>query len=422
MSLKRLQRHIVRLTALLVALSILFFFGLYAYRFFFGYSYDGALFEKDLAAGVQADENITNIALFGLDTREGDTKSHSDCMMIASVDNTRGKIKLISLMRDSLVEIDGHGSDKLNAAYFIGGPSLAIRTINENFGTDIRDYVAVEFEQLAGIIDTLNGVEIDVQDYELRELNRVIADYGNEQGKSFQEVSEPGLQTLDGVQATCYGRIRKDNTGDDWGRVERQSIVLNAMFSKLQKLSVNRMLMLMQKIMPFVTSSLSPTDIAPLVVGALKNGMPQLEHTRVPLDGEWEYYGQSGQYIKFNVYAAADEIHNYIYDDVFPGDTSSSHNEGTTGEAEGNGDSSEPLGEVDYDEPPTEPESEKPSEDQEESGGSESQDAGEPPYETEEDPASYVEEGGRYDPETGDYYDSDGDKYYIDDNGKRVYY
>ena len=83
-------------------------------------------------------------------------------MMIVTIDNTRGKIKLSSLMRDSLVEIDGVGEDKLNAAYFRGGPSLAIRTINENFGTDIKDYIAVNFEQVVEIVDALDGIEINV--------------------------------------------------------------------------------------------------------------------------------------------------------------------------------------------------------------------------------------------------------------------
>ena len=137
MTLKRFQRRLIRVLTVLVLLSVIFCLGLYAYRSFFGYTYDSTLSGEDLAAGIKADENITNIALFGLDTREGDTQSHSDCMMIVTVDNTRGKIKMTSLMRDSLVNISDHGEDKLNAAYFLGGPSLAIRTINENFGTDI---------------------------------------------------------------------------------------------------------------------------------------------------------------------------------------------------------------------------------------------------------------------------------------------
>ena len=217
MSVKRFQRSLVRVLTVLVVISILACLGLYLYRMFFGYNRDSSLFEADLAAGVKADENITNIALFGLDVRPEEENCRSDTMMIVTVDNTRGKIKLISLMRDSLVSIDGYGETKLNEAYFYGGPSLAIRTINESFGTDITDYIAVNFNQLVEIINAMEGVEIDVQDYELDELNRVIRDYGLEQGQTFQSVQSAGLQTLDGVQALCYGRIRKGGTGDDWG-------------------------------------------------------------------------------------------------------------------------------------------------------------------------------------------------------------
>lgn len=406
MSLKRFQRRLVRVLTVLVALSIVFCAGLYFYRTFLGYNYDSTLSGEDLAAGIKADENITNIALFGLDTREGDTQSHSDCMMIVTVDNTRGKIKLISLMRDSLVNIDGHGEDKLNAAYFLGGPSLAIRTINENFGTDITEYIAVNFEQLVEIIDALGGVEINVETTaELLELNRVIRDYGIEQGKEFSGIEQTGLQTLDGVQALCYGRIRKGGTGDDWGRVERQSIVLEAMFTKVQEMSASELIGLMQKLVPYVTTSLSPTEIAPLIVGAVKDGVPTLEHTRVPLDGEWDYYGASSEYILYDLDVAADHIHEYIYNDVFPGDTASTSS--TDSSDSGSTDTSnEPLGGVDYDEPPTAPAT------TDDTSSSDSN----------VDPASLAEEGGRYDPATGDYYDSDGDRYYLDDSGNRVYY
>lgn len=400
MSLKRFQRQLIRVLTVLVILSIIFCLGLYAYRSFFGFTHDSSLFGKDLAAGVKVDESITNIALFGLDTREGDTQSHSDCMMIVSVDNTRGKIKLISLMRDSLVNIDDHGEDKLNAAYFLGGPSLAIRTINENFDTDITEYIAVNFEQLVEIIDALGGVEINVETTEeLLELNRVIRDYGIEQGKEFAGVEQTGLQTLDGVQALCYGRIRKGGTGDDWARVERQSIVLEAMFTKVQEMSASELIGLMQKLVPYVTTSLSPTEIAPLIVGAVKDGVPTLEHTRVPLDGEWDYYGASSEYILYDLDVAADHIHEYIYNDVFPGESPSTDSSSTDT-------SNEPLGGVDYDELPTAPAT------TDDTSSSDSN----------VDPASLAEEGGRYDPETGDYYDSDGDRYYLDESGDRVYY
>ncbi len=395
MSFKRLQRALFRTMALVVALAVLFCIGLYGYRTIFGYTYDSSLSDEDLAASVTPNENITNIALFGLDTRKGDKQSHSDCMMIVTVDNTRGKIKLTSLMRDSLVEIDGYGQDKLNAAYFYGGPSLAIRTINENFGTDIKDYVAVDFEQLVEIIDSLGGVEINVQnDNELNELNRVIKDYGTEQNKTFAGVDKTGRQNLDGVQALCYGRIRKGDTGDDWSRVERQSVVLNSIFSKMQNLSASEMIGQMRKLMPYVTTSLSPVEIAPLIVGAVKNGVPTLEHTRIPVDGEWSYSGASNEYITYDLDVAADHIHAYIYNDA-------SINCGTTDE-----DTTQPtdntMSTVTDSSQNTASDSDKSTEDV--------------------DPESLVEEGGWYDADTGDYYDCDGDRYSLDENGNKVYY
>lgn len=415
MSLKQLQQRLIRILAIVVALAILVTLGVYGVRRALGYNFDSSFFEKDLAAGVQADENITNFALFGLDTRAGDVQSHSDCMMIVTVDNTRGKVKLTSLMRDSLVEIDGYGANKLNAAYFLGGPELAVRTINQCFGTDIRDYVSIDFEQLSTIIDALDGVEIDVQSEELEELNRVIEDYGLEQGKTFNSVASAGVQKLDGVQAMCYGRIRKGGTGDDWGRVERQSIVLQALFDSVKSLTPSKAIGLAQKLLPNVTTSLSPTALAPLIVGLLKNGTPEIEHTRVPLDTEWEYGGSENEYIVYNLDTAADHIRSYIYDDVMPGSSATPDNATGT-----------PMGDVDLDTEPTAPPTttQPPQTDDPASSGTDSdngQASGQAPTQT-DDPASLVEEGGRYDAETGDYYDSDGDRYYLDDSGTRVYY
>ena len=385
MSFKRFRRILVRLLTVVVILATAGSIGLYGYRAVFGYHYDSSLSGEDLSAGIQADENITNIALFGLDTRPGDEKSHSDCMMIVTIDNTRGKIKLSSLMRDSLVEIDGVGEDKLNAAYFRGGPSLAIRTINENFGTDIKDYIAVNFEQVVEIVDALDGIEINVASKdELTELNRVIRDYGLEQGKEFSPVEKTGLQTLDGVQALCYGRIRKGDTGDDWARVERQSVVLNAIFTKLQSASATELIGSMRKLVPYVTTSLSPTDMASLIVGAVKNGIPTLEHTRVPVDGEWSYSGNSSEFITYDLDVAADHIHAYIYDDADIGS-------GTTDDDTGTDSKSDTDTGTDT------------------TDSSKSTDT--KSNTTAVDPESLVEEGGWYDSDTGDYYDCDGDRY-----------
>ncbi len=116
-------------------------------------------------------DGILNIALFGVDSREHDNVGRSDSIIIATIDTKHDKIKLTSLMRDSYVEVDGHGKTKLTHAYAYGGPTLALKTINENFGLDIKDYVTVNFDNLAEIIDDLGGVPINIKPYEVKEVN-----------------------------------------------------------------------------------------------------------------------------------------------------------------------------------------------------------------------------------------------------------
>ena len=131
------------------------------------------------------------------------------------------------------------------------------------------------------------------------------------------------------MQALCYGRSRKGDTGDDWARVERQSVVLNAIFTKLQSASATEQIGSMRKLVPYVTTSLSPTDMASLIVGAVKNGIPTLEHTRVPVDGEWSYSGNSSEFITYDLDVAADHIHAYIYDDADIGSGTTDDDTGT---------------------------------------------------------------------------------------------
>ena len=165
------------------------------------------------------------------------------------------------------------------------------------------------------------------------------------------------------------------------------------MFAKISSMDANGLLGIMNRLMPYVTTSLAPADIAPLIVGAVKNGVPTVEHVRFPLDGEWKYYGSSNEYIMYDVDVVADELHEYIYNDVTPGTAASAGSDGST-------DSDDPA----------------------DSTTGTSSPATDSHNTSTVDPESLVEEGGSYDASTGDYYDSDGDRYYLDENGNRVYY
>ena len=135
---------------------------------------DGDLGIKSTATtNVEQSNDVTNIALFGLDRRAKTDSSRSDSMIVLSIDQKHKKIKMSSLMRDFYVSVDGHGQTKLTHAYAYGGAQLAIKTINKNFNLNIRDYVAVDFYDLENLINAIGGVTINVQQDEVPLINKI---------------------------------------------------------------------------------------------------------------------------------------------------------------------------------------------------------------------------------------------------------
>lgn len=318
MTARRLFRIVRRCLFLLILLAVVVGGAWVGFQFTTGIRYERdaeSLKGADLAVSDKADSSITNIALFGVDA-DNDGTRRSDCMMVLSLDSGRGKAKITSLMRDSKVQIDGHGEGKLNHSYSYGGPALAIRTINENFDLNIEHFVQVDFSQMANLIGAIGGVQIDVKENEIKELNKFIGEYCRAAGAPECPVEQPGLQMLNGIQAMSYGRIRKGGTGDDWGRVERQAIVLEAMFDRVRSLSIPELVQLAPKMLKYVTSDLSLLEITGLAAGMLRHGMPEISHSRIPVDGQWQYGGSSGQYIVFDVEKAAQQLNDYIYEDI----------------------------------------------------------------------------------------------------------
>ncbi len=245
-------------------------------------------------------EEIINIALFGIDSEDG-VAGRSDAIMVATIDPIHNKLKLTSIMRDSYVNIPDIGMDKINHAYAFGGPQLAIKTINENFGLDITDYMSVNFTSLPVIIDILGGVEINITDEEVPHI---------------PGVSSAGTYTLNGDQALSYSRIRYA-TGGDYVRTERQRTVLNALFNKASTLSVTAIPGLLNEVSPYVQTSMNTSDILALgtkALGAVSNG---LEQDRFPRDGYCEGTMIDGiYYLAFDQATAKEQMMSYIFDDI----------------------------------------------------------------------------------------------------------
>lgn len=275
----------------------------------------------DPEAGLSDDQNdssITNIALFGVDQRE-DEPCRSDVIMIASVDKRHNKIKLISVMRDSYVPIDGHGSDKLNAAYFYGGPVLAIKTLNQVFQLDITDYVTVNFSEMARIVDAVGGVEIEISEDERKDANHNMIEQARQSGEKIVSIDRAGKQTLNGMQAVAYARIRYVGNAD-FERTQRQRRVMMEIFNKGKKMSPLQYPGLIQELFPVVHTSLDLEKILDLAGIMLRE--VSFEDIRIPCNGDLIGDGdlRVGEtlYLNYDLESARDKIHKFIYQDIKP--------------------------------------------------------------------------------------------------------
>ncbi|WP_300347805.1 LCP family protein [Clostridium sp.] len=262
-------------------------------------------------------DGIINIALFGVDSRDHNDIGRSDAIIIATVDTKHNKIKLTSLMRDSYVDVEGHGKTKLTHAYAYGGPTLALKTINQNFGLNVKDYVTVNFDNLAKIIDDIGGVPITIKSYEVNEVNKYVKSVSEIAGTEYKPVHE-GEQILNGTQAVGYARVRYVGDGD-YERTQRQRNVLDAIIKKLSKLSISEYPETINKLMPYVETNLTPSNVINIVKSVASTGIPPVENMRFPLDGYCKGAMIDGVwYLTFKQPDTKEQIQNYIYKDINP--------------------------------------------------------------------------------------------------------
>ncbi len=208
-------------------------------------------------------EGYTTIAVFGVDNRSnGDYDTgNSDVIMLANINNETKEVKLVSVYRDTAMDVDGDGTlQKCNYAYNHGGPDEAVEMLNRNLDLDIDGYVAVDFYALAGVVDALGGLEIELTDEEAKWMNEAYIHFlEQELGRTSEEVTG-GLQTLDGIQTVAYCRVRY-TAGDDFKRAERQRLVLSLLVDKVKKMNVFQMNDLINAVFPNVATSFNLSQI-----------------------------------------------------------------------------------------------------------------------------------------------------------------
>lgn len=203
-----------------------------------------------------------NIAFFGVDARDGSLGkgNRSDTIMLCSIDMDSNEIRLISLYRDTYLNIGNDSYKKCNSAYAFGGPEQAISMINMNMDMYVTDYITVGFEGLMEAVDALGGVEMTITETEISHLNNYQSTMAESMKVSYIPVTEPGSQVLNGMQATAYCRIRH-TSGDDFRRAERQRDLLIAMMEKAKAASIGELNDMMNAVLPNVSTSLDVKDI-----------------------------------------------------------------------------------------------------------------------------------------------------------------
>ena len=209
--------------------------------------------------------NYRNIAILGIDARDmsDDTNVRSDAIIIASINKKTNEIKMFSVYRDTMLDLgdDTPGLDKVTHAYYYGGPTKVLYALNKNLDLNIKEVVVVNWKSVADTVDALGGLDIEIQESEIYEMNKYIQDTYNNIGGSNEKIKEAGMQTLNGNQAVTYARIRKDSAEGDYRRNERMKIVVQAAFEKAKGMNVSTLENISEEILPEIKTNMSSADM-----------------------------------------------------------------------------------------------------------------------------------------------------------------
>lgn len=257
-----------------------------------------------------------NVALFGLDTRANNEEmgTRSDTIMIVSLNRETKEVRLSSIYRDTLLQQEDGTYDKANAAYSYGGQTEAIALLNRNLDLDIQHYVSINFDALVHVINALGGIEVDVLEDEIFYINGYGSEITENTGVTTTLITAPGVQVLDGVQATAYARIRYVGNGD-YQRTERQRYVLTKVLEKAQAVDLGAIAEIIDKVFPMIETNFTLTEIMAYAKDIAKYQLG--ETVGFPFEVDTMDYGNSGNCVipialKNNVV----QLHTYFFPEL----------------------------------------------------------------------------------------------------------
>ncbi|MBS6396879.1 MAG: LCP family protein [Clostridiales bacterium] len=264
-----------------------------------------------------------NVALFGIDTRKAGQLgkgNRSDTMIIASINNDTKEVRLVSVYRDTYLDLTNGKYNKCNGAYSAGGPQQAISMLNKNLDLDIEYYVTVDFAALTQTVDLLGGINIDVDEVELEHLNNYTVETSEVTGVKTQKLTKPGLQKLDGVQATSYCRIRY-TAGDDFKRTERQREVIMEIVNTAKKADLTQINEIINAVFPMIATNYTNDQLLALAPEMISYNI--VDTAGFPFDKESGVVSGKGScVIPVNLAANVKQLHEYLFEnyDYTPSD------------------------------------------------------------------------------------------------------
>lgn len=259
----------------------------------------------------QKDSKVENVLVFGIDSRgTNDVTCRADAILVVSIDHRSDKIKLISLMRDTGVKIEGRSSvDKLTHSYAYGGVGLLINTINDNFGLDIQRFVMLDFGSSSKLVDLVGGVEIEVTASEVKYANHSINEENMLLGTNVPLLTHEGKQVLNGVQATSWARIRKLDS--DYVRSSRQRTLAIAMMQKVGDLGRLEQTALLEDAAGMFETNMNMLDMMRIALSAIEV-LGTIDEYRAPADGMFTV--QQDPWIMFVDWdAQLADLHEFIW-------------------------------------------------------------------------------------------------------------
>lgn len=254
-------------------------------------------------------------AIFGVDARDNDTLGKgtlADVNMICRINNDTGEIRLMSIYRDTFLDVNGKESfNKLNSAYSAGGPEQALKALNKNLDLNITDFVTVNWKAVADAINILGGIDVEITKNEFRDINGYITETVESTGVPSQHLKSAGMNHLDGVQAVSYSRLRLRDT--DFQRTERQRLVIQLAMEKAKSAGIGTLLQLVDTIFPQVMTSLDDGEMITIAksisryhIGA-SDGFPFTKKNKI--------MGAKGDcVIPLSLSSNVTELHKFLFD------------------------------------------------------------------------------------------------------------